>query len=64
MERLSFRKNTFLENPSNGEIIAKITDSDEIDIDEAVKSASNALRSSWGNLSATEREGYCLNYLN
>ena len=28
-----------LENPSNGEMIAKIPDSDEHDIDEAVKSA-------------------------
>ena len=48
-------KTLSLENPSNGEIIAKITDSDERDVNEAVKSASNALRSSWGNLSATER---------
>ena len=48
-------KSLSLENPSNGEIIAKITDSDERDIDEAVNSASKALRSSWGNLSATER---------
>ena len=48
-------KTLSLENPSNGEIIAKITDADERDVDEAVNSASNALSSSWGNLSATER---------
>ena len=44
-----------IENPSNGEVIAEISDSCDIDIDEAVNSASKALDNSWGDLTASER---------
>ena len=44
-----------IDNPSNGEVIAEISDSCDIDIDEAVNSASKALDNSWGDLTASER---------
>ena len=49
------KKRLTIENPSNGEVIAEISDSCEIDIDEAVNSASKALGNSWGDLTASER---------
>ena len=49
------KKRLPIENPSNGEVIAEISDSCEIDIDEAVNSASKALDNSWGDLTASER---------
>ena len=53
------KKRLPLENPSNGEVIAEISDSCDIDIDEAVNSASKALDNSWGDLTASES---CLLY--
>ena len=49
------KKKLPIENPSNGEFITNISDSTEKDIDDAVNSASKALSSSWGNLTAFER---------
>ena len=49
------KKKLPIENPSNGEFITNISDSSEKDIDDAVNSASKALSSSWGNLTAFER---------